>query len=534
MKRPDWRAPLTVAFERSLSFLEGLPERPVGPQATAAQIRASLGELSDAGRAPDEIVRSLAAAVEPGLSAMPSGRFFGWVIGGGLPAAIAADWMTVAWDQNAGSHQGTPSAAAVEQVAIAWVLELLDLPRHASAALVTGAQMANTVCLAAARNAVLAEHGWNVEADGLCGAPRINVLVGGERHDTVMRSLRLLGLGAARAEPIDTDDNGRMRPSLLAKRLPEIEGPVIVCAQAGNVSTGGMDPLAEIADVVAARRARSGKGDTWLHVDGAFGLWARASRTLRARATGAERADSWATDGHKWPNVPYDCGIAIVAHPLPHRRAMAMEAAYLPASDDGERSPFDWTPELSRRARGFALYAALAELGRSGMEDLVDRCCAHARTFRDRLSSVAGVEVLNEVELNQVLVRFTPVTGDPDAHTRAVTERIAKDGTCFASGTTWRGKAALRISVSNWSTDESDVERSIEAIVRAHRAPLVSQGYRGPRRRCATVSSASPASITQAGNSSGSSKRTCSTSRSANPLATEPSPSRGSGGQRNA
>lgn len=471
MRDDDYRGPLHAASEQALVFLAGLTERPIRAHQSAAQILAAIDRPVPEGPSDaTTVIRELAAAAEPGITAMPSGRFFGWVIGGALPAALGADWLTSAWDQNAGSQEGTPAAAAFEQVAIRWVLELLDLPRHCSAAIVTGAQVANTVGLAAARNALLHDLGWDVEARGLRGSPELHVLVGAERHDTITRSLRLLGLGSETALAVKADENGRMLADELASRLEPIDGPVIVCAQIGNVNTGGVDPIARIADVIEQRRARQ-RGQTWLHVDGAFGLWARASRALAPLTRGAERADSWATDGHKWPNVPYDCGIAIVARPDAHRRAMAIHASYLPdPAEASVRSPFEWTPELSRRARGFALYAALAQLGRTGIEALVDRSSAHARRFRDRLSEVDGVRVLNEVELNQVLVRFSPPNGgDPDEHTRAVVCRVQADGTCYATGTTWRGLAAMRISVSNWSTDESDVDRSVNAILRAHR-----------------------------------------------------------------
>jgi glutamate/tyrosine decarboxylase-like PLP-dependent enzyme len=470
MLEDDYQGPLLAASESALEFLASLAARPVRAQARAAQILSAIDRRVPEGPSDaTQVVRDLARAAEPGLTAMPSGRFFGWVIGGAVPAALAADWLTSAWDQNAGSHEGTPAAAAFEQVALRWVLELLDLPDHCSAAIVTGAQVANTVGLAAARNSLLHELGWDVEAQGLRGSPEIHVLIGAERHDTITRSLRLLGFGAETALVVKADENGRMLAAELKARLEPLRGPVIVCAQIGNVNTGGVDPIAAIADLIEERRAK--RGPSWLHVDGAFGLWARASRSLAPITLGAERADSWATDGHKWPNVPYDCGIAIVARPEAHRRAMAIHASYLPdAADTSVRNPFDWTPELSRRARGFALYAALAQLGRTGIEAIVDRSCAHARNFRDRLLEVRGVTVLNEVLLNQVLVRFEPLSGgDADEHTRAVVRRVQADGTCYATGTTFRGLAALRISVSNWSTDERDVERSVEAIARAHR-----------------------------------------------------------------
>lgn len=479
MERRDFRSPLSLAHARALDWLEALPTRPVRAAEGGVELLARIDRAApEAPSDPRDVVTHLAEIADRGLTAMPSGRFFGWVIGGGLPSAIAADWLATAWDQNTGSYAGTPSAAVFEQVALRWVQELLALPNAASGAITTGAQMANTVGIAAARNAAYRALDWDVEERGLVGAPPVHVLVGEERHDTITRSLRLVGFGAATARVVPSDGNGRMRADELARALGDLRGPAIVCAQAGNVNTGGVDPFVDIAETIEARRAR---GEfTWLHVDGAFGLWARASRdpSVRARVDGVERADSWATDGHKWPNVPYDCGVAIVRDREAHERAMAIHASYLPDSEDPRlRNPFDWTPELSRRARGFALYAALAELGRSGMAALVDRTCAFARRFRDELGRVARVSILNEVDLNQVLVRFhAPTSGassarDDDAHTRNVVRAIQDEGTCYATGTTWRGLAALRISVCNASTDDDDVRRSIAAITAAHLGP---------------------------------------------------------------
>lgn len=475
MEKPDWRAALEPAMKAALAYLEGLPERPVrpalDPEAMLASITEPLGEL---GKPAAEVVEALARAADPGLNAMPSGRFFGWVIGGGLPAAIAADWLTSAWDQNSGMASPTPAAAAFEQIALRDIVELLELPATCSSALVTGAQMANTTCLAAARNRVLAAVGHDVESQGLIGAPRINLVVGAERHDTVLRALRMLGLGAGTAEVIETDERGAIRPAALATALQRLDGPTIVCAQIGNVNTGTIDPMHAVCDAVDALRERVGRDAVWLHADGAFGIWARASARLRHLAAGAERADSWATDAHKWLNTPYDCGIAIVKDAAAHRRAMAVRAAYLP--DPGAydvRSPMDWTPEFSRRARGFAVYAALRQLGRRGVRELIERCCDHAQAFAAQLGAVPGVRVLCAVELNQALVRFADPAGSgdaarDDAHTREVVRRVQVEGTCFMSETTWHGLAAMRISVSNWSTDADDVARSVASIVRAH------------------------------------------------------------------
>jgi glutamate/tyrosine decarboxylase-like PLP-dependent enzyme len=471
MQKPDWRAALEPAMQAALSYLEQLPERPVRATQPPSALLAALGEpLALEPTAAADVVRALAAASDPGIMSSQSGRFFGWVIGGALPAAVAAEWLAAAWDQNTGMAVATPAACAAEQIALAWVLELLDLPDTCSGALVTGAQMASTTCLAAARNRLLAAVGHDVEALGLIGAPKLHVVVGDERHDTILRSLRLLGLGASTARGVATDEEGRVRPAALAQLLATLDGPTLVCAQIGNVNTGAIDPMPEVCDAIDAHRARVGHDAVWLHVDGAFGLWARASERLRDRAAGAERADSWSTDGHKWLNTPYDCGIALVKDSAAHHRAMSVRAAYIPNPDDiAARSPTEWTPEFSRRARGFALYAALRQLGRRGVSELVERCCEHARAFAVRLGAIQGVTLLAPTVLNQTLVCFADPRGaEHDAHTRAVVRRVQEEGVCYMSETTWHGRAAMRISVSNWTTDASDVERSVESIRRAH------------------------------------------------------------------
>ncbi len=467
MIKTDWKPLLDLTSRLAREYLESLADRPIRARATPEQMLAAFdGPVPETGLSALKVVEELARGADPGLAAMPSGRFFGWVIGGSHPAALAADWLTVAWEQNTGMAEPTPAASMVEQVALRWLTELLGLPAHCSGALVTGAQVANTVCLTAARHAVLAAHDWDVEVDGLQGAPKISVLVSQEQHDTVAKSIRHIGLGTRSTVAVDTDEQGRMRAGALAQLLEETRGPTIVCAQAGNVNTGAIDPMSEICDVVD--RHRDQRSGTWLHVDGAFGLWAQASADKRALSRGIERADSWATDAHKWLNTPYDCGIAFTAHPEAHRASMSIRAAYLPeGADEGYRNPVDWTPELSRRARGFAVYAAIRELGRQGVEELVDRCCRMASRFADRLNDAPGVSVVNDVVLNQVLVRFSD-GGDDDAHTRRVVTRVQREGTCFMSATTWHGMDLMRISVSNWSTDESDVDRSLESILRAH------------------------------------------------------------------
>ncbi len=453
---------LEAAARAARSYLATLATRPVGASATLAELRSALGgpmptHATDAA----EVVADLARRAEGGIVASAGPRYFGFVIGGSLPAALGADWLTSAWDQNAGIYATSPAASVVEEVAAQWLLSLLGLPPGAGVGFVTGGQMANTTCLGAARHAVLRRAGWDVERLGLYGAPEIDVVVSAEAHITVLAALRLLGLGASRVRTVPTDGQGRMRTGELERELRRGSGPLIVCAQAGNVNTGSFDPFDPIVPLV---RERSG----WLHIDGAFGLWAAASPAHRHLVAGAELADSWATDAHKWLNVPYDSGIAIVADAAAHHAAFSADAAYLQKTSGEERDPEDWTPEFSRRARGFAVYAALRSLGREGVTTLVDRCAAHASSIAERLRAAPGVEVLNDVVLNQVLVRFTPrAGGDADAFTREVVRRVQRDGTCWLSGTTWQGRAAMRISVSGWSTGDADIARSADAILAA-------------------------------------------------------------------
>jgi len=458
--------PLSVAADFARRYLAGIAARPVGSRATPAEMTAALGgPLPEEGVDPGQVVAELARAADAGIVASGGPRYFGFVVGGSLPAAVGADWLTSVWDQNAGLYVLGPAAAVVEDVAAGWLLSLFGLPATASVGFVTGCQMANATCLAAARNAVLRREGWDVEQRGLFGAPEIEVIVGAEAHVTIFTALRLLGMGAARVRAVAVDGQGRMRPEALREAITGAAGPAIVCAQLGNVNTGACDPLEEIAPLARARGA-------WLHVDGAFGLWAATSPRRRGLTAGAALADSWATDAHKWLNVPYDSGIAIVADPAAHRAATAATAAYLVKGGDGRRDAEDWTPEFSRRARGFPVYAALRSLGRRGVGSLVDRCCELAEQMAGRLRAAPGVAVLNEVVLNQVLVRFTPlfpVGGDADAFTDAVIARVQEEGTCWLGGTTWRGSRAMRVSVSNWSTTAADVERSAAAILKAAR-----------------------------------------------------------------
>ena len=448
--------------ELAADFIESLDERAIWPEATVEELRDALGgQLQEGPLDPVAVIEELAAAAQPGVVRIPSGRYFGFVIGGALPASVAADWLTSVWDQNAGLVAGGPSAAVVEEIAGEWLLELLGIPAGTSFAFVTGCQMAHVTCLAAARHAVLERVGWDVERDGLTGAPPIRVFVGGKRHVTIDRALRLLGLGSEDATRVDADGQGRMRADALGEALQEVDGPAIVCAQVGEVNTGGIDPLPEIADLCAGSAA-------WLHLDGAFGLWVSASPALAPLAAGVERADSWATDAHKWLNVPYDCGLAFVADSAAHRAAMRLVAEYIVVDEKATRDAMDFTPEFSRRARGFTVYAALRSLGRSGVAELVERCCRHARTFAAELLRLPGCEILNDVALNQVLLRF-----EDDETTNAVLASVQASGEAWMSGTIWDGRAAIRISVSNWRTSDDDVARTLAAFEHAVAAAVV-------------------------------------------------------------
>lgn len=458
----DRERAMRTAADLAFEFLDGLDERPVGARQDAAAIRERLGKaMPETGTDPAEVLRELAEAVEPGLVGSAGPRYFGFVIGGALPAAAGADWLTTAWAQNAVLHAASPAAAAVEEVAGRWMLELLGLPSEASFGLPTGAGLGNAVGLAAARHSVLERAGWDVEARGLYGAPEIVVLIGEEAHATVLTALQYLGLGRDRVTKVKTDGEGRMQLASIAEALPADRRPVVVCAQAGNVNSGAFDPIGEMATLLAHLP------NAWLHVDGAFGLWAGAVPRLRHLVAGIEKADSWSTDAHKWLNVGYDCGFVAVRDPAAHRAAMAASAAYL-MQGSGLRDPWEYVLDSSRRARGFVLWAALRSLGREGVSALVERCCALAARIADGLGTVPGAEILNEVALNQVLVRFCPAgAGDADEYTRHVIRRVQVDGTAWMGGTTWHGMAAMRISVSNWSTTEEDADRTVEAIRQA-------------------------------------------------------------------
>jgi glutamate/tyrosine decarboxylase-like PLP-dependent enzyme len=407
--------------------------------------------LADDGLAPEQVVAELAHDVEPGIIATAGGRFFGWVIGGAVPSALAADWLTSAWDQNGAMAACAPGAAKVEEIAGAWLKQILGLPADASFAFVTGCQMAHVTCLAAARHALLERCGWNVEERGLNGSPAIRIVSSDQRHGTFERAIRLLGLGTANVEYLPTDVDGRLSPEALASALDGNRLPVILLLQAGEINTGAYDKFADLIPI--ARRH-----DAWVHVDGAFGLWAAASPRYRHLVDGVALADSWATDGHKWLNVPHDSGYAFVAHPAPHRAAMAYRASYLTHAE-AARDPLDWNPDWSRRARSFATYAALRELGRKGVAALIDRCCDHARAIVDGIGRLPGVEVLWRPIINQGLVRF----GD-ERRTDQVIAAIAATGEAFFTGTTWRGMRAMRVSVCNWQTSEEDVRRTVSAV----------------------------------------------------------------------
>jgi glutamate/tyrosine decarboxylase-like PLP-dependent enzyme len=448
---------LTDTADRVADYRGSLAERRVAPDADLERLRADLGgPLPAEGTDPASVLDELAAAVEPALMSSAGPRFFGFVVGGSLDSAVGADLLTTGWDQLAFNGASSPAAGVVEEIVGGWLKESLGLPADASFGIVTGTQAGNTVGLAAARHRVLERAGWDVERDGLQGAPRVRVIAGDERHATIDRSLRLLGLGVAAIESVPTGPNGAVATDALVAAIEGGSGePTIVIVQAGNVNTGAFDDLAVVSEAAHRRGA-------WVHVDGAFGLWAAASPVFEHLVAGRESADSWVVDGHKWLNLPYDAGFVFCADPIAHAASMSYTAAYLVGQGDGSvRAPADYVPESSRRARGFATWAAMRELGRDGIAELVERCCALARRFAERLGAIEGVTIVNDVVLNQVLVGF----GD-DARTDRVIEGIQRDGTCWMGGTTWRGQRLMRISVSNWTTKEADVDRSVEAIRR--------------------------------------------------------------------
>ncbi|TXH34494.1 MAG: aspartate aminotransferase family protein [Rhodospirillaceae bacterium] len=455
---------LARAAQLASDFLDGLPARPVGVRADRASLAEALGgRLPEKGRDPLAILDHLVAAADPGIVASAGPRYFGHVISGAHPAALAADWLTAAWDQNAVLYATSPANAVIEEVVGKWLADLFGLAapgREISVGFVSGCQMAHVTALLAARHHVLMKAGWDVERQGLFGAPPIRVFCGAEAHGSVATALQYIGLGRDQAVIIPSDEQGRMRADLLARAIEQGQGPAIICAQAGGVNTGAFDPFVEIADIAARQGA-------WLHIDGAFGLWAAVASEHRHLTAGMERADSWATDGHKWLNVPHDSGIVLTAHPAAHRAAMSMPGeAYLHKSGETHRDPYQWVPEMSRRARAIAIYAALLGFGRDGLAELVARCCRLARRMRDHLAAAEGVSILNDVVLNQVLVQVTPRDDDiGDQITDAVIAAIQAEGTCWLGGTTWRGRRALRISICNYRTTDADIDRSAAAIL---------------------------------------------------------------------
>jgi len=466
-----FRDSLTLAAQHALSHLENLDRLPVTAAASLETLRSRFGKpLAAEGLPPERVVEELVRDAEGGLIGSAGGRFFAWVVGGSLPAALAADWLTAAWEQNAGIYVAGPAAAVTEEVAGQWLKELLGIPAHASFAFVTGCQMAHATCLAAARHALLARRGWNVERQGLYGAPPIRIVTSDERHGSFDRAVRLLGLGLDQVVRLPSDRQGRMRADALERALADgagpasAGGPTIVLLLAGDLNIGAYDSFETLIPI--ARRH-----DAWVHVDGAFGLWAAASPRYRHLTAGVEAADSWATDGHKWLNVPYDCGYAFIADPVAHRAAMSHRESYL-AHHHEARDQMDYNPEWSRRARGFPTYAALRQLGRDGVAALVERCCTHARSLVLRIGHLPGAEVVWEPTINQGLVRFLdpkPEASeeDHDRRTDAVIARILETGEVFIGGTTWRGRRAMRVSVCNWQTSEADVERSVQAVAQA-------------------------------------------------------------------
>jgi glutamate/tyrosine decarboxylase-like PLP-dependent enzyme len=457
---------LSRTAELATQYLTSLDDRPVAGPVDLAALREALGgPLPEGPSDALEVVESIARAADPGIVATAGPRFFGFVIGGSLPAALGADWLASAWDQNAAFYVTSPAGAVAEEVAAGWLVELLDLPPGTSVGFVTGATMANFSALAAARHGVLARAGWDVERHGLQGAPPVTVVTHAGTHTTVYASLQMLGMGreGESVRRIGADDQGRMRVDELRETLARLDGPTIVCAQAGNVATGAFDPFEAIVEIAHDH-------DAWVHIDGAFGIWAAGVPSLRHLMAGHRGADSWSTDAHKWLNVPYDSGLVFVRDAAPLHASMTLGAEYYIESAGAERDPYNWTPESSRRARGFPVLAALRSLGRQGLVDLVERDCAHARRMAEHLAGAPHVRILNDVVLNQVLVRFDADGDDPDgargdARTKAVMAAVQQDGTCWLSGTTWEGRAAMRFSVSGWQTTTADIDRSAAAIL---------------------------------------------------------------------
>ncbi|MEQ1809212.1 MAG: aspartate aminotransferase family protein [Terricaulis sp.] len=464
MNAEELRAVLHDIADRAVAFRETRADATHRPLCSYAEAQAAFNAaVPEHGIALQELIRELATLTEPGLANMVGPRFFGWVIGSTEPAGMAADWLTSAWAQNAGNAHATPTVSACEEMTGRWLLDLLDLPRQSSVGFVTGATIANFTCLAAARGEVLRRVGWDAEADGLFGAPPVHVVLGEEAHSTVFSGLRYLGLGAKRVVTVPVNEQGLMQPGEFAKAIAKLDGPVIAIAQAGHINSGGFDPFTEIAEAAHAKGA-------WLHVDGAFGLWARTCPDRAHLGRGLELADSWGVDGHKWLQTPHDSAYAIVRDAEAHRRAMLIAASYLP--EGKERHPADYVPELSRRARGFATWAMIKSLGREGIAAMVSRHCAQARRMAERLSAESDIEVMNDVVLNQVAVRLGPDMdgAKADALTDRAIARIQRDGVCFVGGANWRGRQIVRISVISANTTDADIDRSADAIISAWRA----------------------------------------------------------------
>jgi len=457
-----FRPPLERALTHALDYLDNLETAPVGATSTLEELRVRLSKpLTDEGKDAADVIDDLVLDTAGGIIGSAGGRFFGWVIGGSTPAALAADLLTATWDQNAASYACGPAEAVIEEIAGGWLKELLGLPATASVAFTSGSQMAHLTCLAAARNHLLSSRGWDVEQRGLAGAPPLRILTSTEYHGSIDRAVRFLGFGLSAIETLPVDDHGRLKPSELERALAaNRNAPTIVSLQAGDLNIGAFDPFAELTEIAHRYAA-------WVHVDGAFGLWVNASPVYRHLLAGAEGADSWVTDGHKWLNVPYDSGYAFVANPAPHRAAMTYDASYLQRSASA-REPKDWNPEWSRRGRGVATYAAIRELGHSGIAAMIERCCRHASDLVLGIGALPGAEVLWAPQVNQGLVRFfdpksdaTP--SDHDRYTDSVIAAIVATGEAFFTGVTWRGTRAMRVSVVNWQTNESDVARSVAA-----------------------------------------------------------------------
>jgi len=460
----DLRHLLSQTVEHAARYRESLSENSGKPEVGYYDMRAAFtASLPETGSAPEAVLEELVARATPGLMPMAGPRFFGFVIGASHPAGVAADWMVSAWGQNAGYHTPTPAAAAMEEIAEGWLVDILGLPQGSSVGFVTGATVANAVGLSAARTKVLLDAGWDVDADGMFGAPEVTVLVGDDAHSSVFSALQMVGFGYKRVTRIATDDQGRMRPDALSAALDKASGPAIVIAQAGQINTGAYDPFAEIVEIAHRHGA-------WVHVDGAFGLWARATRSLKHLTEGIEGADSWVTDGHKWLQVPYDSGFAIVRDREVHQRAMTQWGTYLPSINQGDRVPSAFVPELSRRARGVPVWAMLKALGRTGVAELVERHCAFAHRFAGLLAAEPGVRICNDVTINQVIVNFG--TGDAAARkaaTEAVIAEVQQGGVCWVGGAAWRGDWVMRISISSGATTEADIDMSAAAIIAAWR-----------------------------------------------------------------